>query len=770
MTSIRFEGLQRMEPAAVRSLMETRVGAPFRRKALDADIKNLVKKDVFSTIPWVRAELDAAGKGVAITLDARDETARAVGVVFHGAVAFDREDLLPHVRTTAGRQVNDFTLQYDASQLERFYRSQGHHFAQVDVQKVREPSGEHLVRFLITEGPEVTIRRVRIRGNRSFEKDDLLAETEFIDEPGFLSSETFILAQVRRDLVALEQFYRDRGFRDARVTLVSWTPTPDFEEVDLRIRVEEGDPYTVRSLTLEGVTIFDPRELRAAMRTRVGGRYEPGAVLAADLRDIRRRYEESGYIETEVLDASTVDLEQPVVDVVVRVLESRLTRVGEIIIEDNRETRDHVIRRELELYTGDPLNLRKLRRAQQRIRALRYWEQGPEGLSVTHAPMSLQGYQVFKDTYVSLRDTPRENVKDIVIRVKEVDTGSLRFAAGVGSNTGFLGDITYRKNNFDPFDFPEDVGDVFDAFTGGGQFLVLSFQPGTVLTRWRVAWGNPRVFDSHYSVSAEVYRTAWRREDWDEDRLGYSLRGGRRLGEDLVVGLILRDELVDVTDIDNDAPQLVFDFEGENRVASLTLDVRLDRRDSFVDPTEGYLAGLQYEHAGLWGDIEFDKVTLDGEHFFPLLEDEEERIHVLKVAGALGWASERGSTREVPVYERFFLGGAGSLRGFRFRGVGPRDNGDPIGGKAVWNATAQYSFPLIGDQVRGVAFVDTGSVAPDWGSEEILDLRAGAGVGVRLSIPFLGQAPVAIDFGVPLLRQSGDEGQIISFSFGAGGR
>jgi outer membrane protein assembly factor BamA len=408
---------------------------------------------------------------------------------------------------------------------------------------------------------------------------------------------------------------------------------------------------------------------------------------------------------------------------------------------------------------------KKLERARQRIRGLGFW-QVPRGSNLTTVTTGFQDHQVYREAYVTLRDTPRERVKDIVVDLDEADTGSLRFAAGVGSNAGLIGDITYSKTNFDPLDWPDDFGDILNAFSGGGQFLVLSWQPGTQFSRWRAAWGNPRIFDSLWSVVGEVYSVDWRREDWREDRLGYSIRVGRRLSDDLSGSVTLRDEVVEVNRIDDDAPQLVFDFEGENRVTSATFEFRLERLNNYLEPSEGYRTEVTLEHAGLWGDVEFNKAMIKGEYYTTLDEDDIGRLHILRTQATIGWASEFGDTRDIPVFERFFAGGQGSLRGFRYRGVGPRDNDSPIGGKALWLFSSEYQFPVWEENIRGVAFFDSGSVAREWSDSSIWDVRASVGFGLRILIPFLGEGPLAIDFGIPLLEQDGDDTQIISFSFG----
>lgn len=788
-TRVDFVGLERYTKKAVMARMQTQEGRPFSRQALEDDLRTLaghtkrtiggppdpnaagadekpLPPKVFSVIPSVRAELDANKTGVVITITGL-ENRRVAGLVFLGIVEFDREELLPQIRTRAGSPVDDFILELDRQELEEFYRQQGYHYVTVEFVKNTERMGDLIV-FRVTEGPEVDIRRVDFRGAKSFTPRELMKNMPFTDTPGLISSKSFVLEQVRRDVIQLESFYRGKGFLDARVTLLEWVPTADHEEVDLTFLVEEGEPYKVRSVTIEGLTLFDPADVQKEFRTVPGQNYEPGFDLRLDIRDLEAKLHEFGYTEASVNDASTFGREENVVDVLLTVIEGQLILVGDIRIQGNVETRDNVIRREIELYTGEPLNLRRLRQARNRIRGLGYWTPGGRGSSVDTPEIPFQSYQIYKDAYLSLRDTDRKNIKDLLIQVEEADTGSLRFAAGIGSNSGVIGDITYTKTNFDPFDLPDGLDDTLDAFTGGGQVLVLSVQPGTIFSRWRAAWTNPRVFDSPWSIGGEVYQTFWRREDWDEERLGYGVRLGRRLGEDLSGALSLRDELVDVGGLDGDAPQLVFDFEGENRLTSLTLDLRLNRLNDWINPTQGYLVQGSFEHAGLWGDIEYNKALVRGDYYFEAYEDESERLHVVRLRGQLGWASEYGDTRDIPVFERFYAGGAGSLRGFRFRGVGPMDQGDPIGGKAIWIAGAEYQFPLFGENFRGVAFVDSGSVALDWGDSGITDVRVAVGFGIRVVIPFLStDRPLAIDFGIPLIKHDQDDEQIVSFSFGS---
>jgi outer membrane protein insertion porin family len=344
---------------------------------------------------------------------------------------------------------------------------------------------------------------------------------------------------------------------------------------------------------------------------------------------------------------------------------------------------------------------------------------------------------------------------------------------GVGSNNGIVGDVTYRKDNFDPYDLPEGFDDLLDAFTGGGDTLILSVAPGTAVfagsghLRQSARVGFDLLLPRRSVQVLLPARGVARRAHGLRTTLGH------RFGDDLTLFGGLRNEVVEARDIETTAPQIVYDFEGEQLIASLFLDAKLTRTDDPLDPTDGYILSANGESAGLWGDVAFNKFEGEGELYFRLGQDAMERYHLLSLRAAAGWMKESGDSTDVPVYERFFVGGSGSLRGFEFRGVGPHENGEPVGGKAYWTAAVEYGFPLVGvptpgePSLRGVAFVDAGSLASDWSDSEITDARVAVGAGIRIVVPFLGPRPVAIDFGIPVLKADGDETRLVSFSFGS---
>ncbi len=127
---------------------------------------------------------------------------------------------------------------------------------------------------------------------------------------------------------------------------------------------------------------------------------------------------------------------------------------------------------------------------------------------------------------------------------------------------------------------------------------------------------------------------------------------------------------------------------------------------------------------------------------------------------------EHSPSKNVPIFERFFAGGSSSIRGFRFRTVGPKENGDPIGGEFMVLGTVEYGIPLFKDMLRAVIFTDIANVVPEVNSKIFRDIRLSVGFGVRLKVPFFGPVPFAFDFGFPILKEDDDEKQVFSFSLG----
>jgi outer membrane protein insertion porin family len=221
----------------------------------------------------------------------------------------------------------------------------------------------------------------------------------------------------------------------------------------------------------------------------------------------------------------------------------------------------------------------------------------------------------------------------------------------------------------------------------------------------------------------------------------------------------LRLENINISSIDATAPKDVKDVKGSSGLTSVEVGLVKDTTDSFLFPTEGYRLMGSIEQAGaLGGSYTFTKATVDGRKYWTVTKDVQDRRSVLglhaRVANAFG---------DPPIFERFFAGGQGSIRGFEYRGVGPRKNHTELGGNFMVLVSTEYQFPIYEKTLSGVLFLDTGTV------EKNISLgawRASVGFGVRFTVPFFGPVPFALDFGIPIAKQSGDQTEIFSFSIG----
>jgi outer membrane protein insertion porin family len=411
-----------------------------------------------------------------------------------------------------------------------------------------------------------------------------------------------------------------------------------------------------------------------------------------------------------------------------------------------------VVLREMRVIPGQQYNSAEINDAADRLR-------GPYFSNVTMTPIG---------------DSPE--VRDLVVDVTEARTASFGVGAGVNSNGGLGGNLTYEQRNFDIGDFPDSWSDTFSdrAFIGAGQNLRITLEPGTQASNASIRFTEPWLFDRPYSFSAEGY---WRdriREHWDETRAGGRVTLGKRFDNIHSASIGLRAEDVNVHDIDDQFETVVVDGvtepvrapdvlerAGHNTITSATLQLRRDTTNHGPLVYEGTNTTLGWESYGaMGGEFTFQKFSASYDWYTPVYEDLLDRKTVFSIRADGGWIW--GSS---PFFERYYAGGIGTIRGFSFRGVSPRQGPeeDPVGGNFSLTGSAELGFPLYGDNLRGVVFTDVGTVEPEM---EIGTIRSSVGFGFRFTLPILGRAPVALDFALPLSKNSEDDTQWFSFSFG----
>ncbi|HMB96058.1 MAG TPA: BamA/TamA family outer membrane protein, partial [Tepidisphaeraceae bacterium] len=355
--------------------------------------------------------------------------------------------------------------------------------------------------------------------------------------------------------------------------------------------------------------------------------------------------------------------------------------------------------------------------------------------------------------------------RDLLVDVDEAKTASFNIGAGVNSNGGVGGNLTYEQRNFDITNWPSNWKDVFTdrAFVGAGQDFRASFEPGTRGTNASLRFTEPWILDQPYSFTGELYLRDRIREHYDDQRLGARVSFGKRFNNVWSASITLRAEDVDITHIHDKEirAQEILDAEGTSTITSAGLRITRDTTTRGLLPDKGMTDTFTYEQVGaLGGDFSFEKFTYSHDHYLTLHEDLLDRKVILSLHGDVGYI-----TPDAPFFERFYAGGLGSIRGFKFRGVSPRSgpDNDVVGGDFIVTGSAEVSFPIYGEELRGVVFTDAGTVEPDI---KLGTLRASIGTGIRFTLPILGRTPIALDLAIPLSKNSQDDTQIISFSLG----
>jgi outer membrane protein insertion porin family len=356
--------------------------------------------------------------------------------------------------------------------------------------------------------------------------------------------------------------------------------------------------------------------------------------------------------------------------------------------------------------------------------------------------------------------------RDLLVEVQETQTAFFLVGAGITSNAGVLGNISYEQRNFDITNIPSSFDEFFSkkAFTGAGQYFRILLEPGTEQTRARITFEEPWMFDQPYSFRSDLYYSTRQREEWDETRAGGSLTLGHRFTNAFSGRVSGRGEDVSIHAIEDPfrrAPEIVA-LKGHSTITSAGLALRYDTTDNRMFPTRGFVIDGAYEYAGAFGgEFDFHKVNVGFNYYKTVDEDLLDRKTVFSIRTDAGYIFGGDS----PFFERYYGGGLGSIRGFKFRGVSPRSgpDEDPVGGVFSLTGTAELNFPVAGEMLRGVVFADAGTVESEL---RFGTIRTSVGFGVRLTLPIFGQLPLALDFGFPITKDSQDDTRIISFSLG----
>jgi outer membrane protein insertion porin family len=503
------------------------------------------------------------------------------------------------------------------------------------------------------------------------------------------------------------------------------------------ITVEEGRRYRIGDISFTGNKLFTSQLLGRVVRQKKGYVFTPSK-LDKDVERLEDFYGKDGYLDTRVRLNRKPNVATGAIDIEYTVNESEKFAVESIVIEGNTKTKSTVILRELVLGPGDVFSKVLMKISQLRLENTRF----------------------FEDVNVTPQETNIPGRRNMRIAIREGRTGNLTFGAGFSSLERATLFAEVSQSNFDLFNRRS-------FFQGDGQKFRLRLQLGSLSSEAVLSFEEPWLFQKQLGFGFSVFRTSseYNSSFYTQVQSGFEVYLRKHLFELWSGRLSYTYEIFDIQNVSPSASSIIRALEGKNASSRIGLTLERDTRDKIINTTRGNRVEVNMNFAGgpLGGSKinNFYSLEFRGSQFFPVFETQTQ---VLSLIARGGVVQNFGDSKDVPYYNKWYLGGPTTLRGFEFRDVAPRDvYNEPIGGKTYGFFSAEYSLDIV-SPIRFALFYDAGFVnraAYDFNAATYND---NFGVGLRL---FVAGAPLSLDFGIPITSdKTNRKGNQFNFSFG----
>ena len=735
---IQYAGPATLSRQRILSNMKTTVGQPYSEQTVEDDVRSLYATGLVTNVR-IYGEPLPDGVKVIVVVQTR---VTLTELVIQGNQVIKTKRIRRELNLKTGAPLDEQAMEQARQKVVEMYQKRG--YPDTDVQykvDINEDRGTARVTFAISEGTKSVVKRIRFVGNTVLTSKRLRKEMKtkennilgFVTGAGRLNNQ-----QLDADVQKIKELYQDNGYADAQITDVR-IDRLDKKNVVITIYINEGAQYHVGTLTIEGLHIVTEANFRKVIKVTEGKVFSPQK-LQKDIKAVEDAYGVAGYADAKV-NVATTPAGPAVVNLGYKVDEGIQSFVEHINISGNTRTKDKVLRREIVLSPGDVFDTVRVDISKKRLEGLQYFER--------------------VDTYAS--DTAVSGRKDLNVAVQEKRTGNLNFGLGFSTTDGLLGFAELAQGNFDVTNWR--------TFTGAGQKFRARVQLGTETKNASIELSEPYFLDQRLALGGRLFFDEFNyfSDQYDQRDYGFDIFMRKPITNFLSMKLDYTIQEIQIYNIQTDSitPELfeLIRLGGESNLESrATLAFTYDTRDSAFLTRKGTRVDLTGYVAGgfLGGTVQVYGMDLDVAQYFHLPYDT-----ILLLNGEIGsvvdWNNDPATI--VPIFDRLYTGGANSLRGFRFRDVGPKDSqGNPVGGNTLARWTIEYTIPII-ERVRFAVFYDGGFVNPgSWsfspqkvpstpiGSGKFSGgLNQDIGVGVRLDLPI---GPLRLDYGFPIQEDS----------------
>jgi len=707
------EGNRRVQEAVILGRVRATIGGPFNPSQLSEDVRNIFSLGFFDDVQLKVEDFEGGVKVTFVVMErpfVRD-------IDFIGNKHATTAELTEKIDLKLGSVYNPVEVEHAREKMKDFYEDDGYFEIQItpDIEKFSD--GDVRVIFNINEGRRITIDHIVFKGNHGLSDKQIKEAMATKERQYYILRGTVQRQRLDEDVERILALYNEHGYIQARVESHDASVDRDRARVTLTFTIFEGPQFRVGDLTVTGVTLFPEPEVRRQIKLKTGDIFDRSK-LRDSVHSIEDLYGNIGRSSVDIAPR-TETLPTNRVNVTLEIVEGPEVYVERINISGNTRSQDKILRREIQMVEGDLFTLQKLQRSRQRLINLNYFDK----VDVTTQP-----------------GTDKSKVI-INVDVTEKPTGVFSIGGGYSSAENVVGTVDLSQNNF----------------LGRGWQASLRLRAGATSQSGVASFTEPWLFDRPLAAGFDLYDTKRQFLEYNQEAIGGALRLSHPFAEfwRWSLGYRLEDDII--SHLNTNIGSLTSEV-GSHITSRITSGLSRDSRDNVITPSKGGSTNLLFDVAGLGGDSYFLKGIANTSYFKPVWFD-----HILsgRVEVGYGWSYANGA---LPLFERFYLGGPNTLRGWKPRHVSPVDSsGVREGGTTEVLGSTEYTIPLPFN-LRVAVFYDVGNVYGFSTPFDLTDLLHDVGGGIRWLSPF---GPVRVDYGIKLNPRPGEKFGQLQFAVGA---
>ena len=726
---VRIVGESRVPETTIRSHLKMRAGSLYDRDVISEDVRALFKLGQFNDITVLES---AGSKGTLLTYRI-DEKPILSAIKFEGNKKVKEKEFKESLKIHPYQPFDEKKFAETIEAFKKLYAKKHFYLVEFSYRFHTTKEGDSQLIIEIHENRPAFIRKVEFVGNRVFTDQELRAVIGTKRKGPFAfftNSGQYKEESLKQDVQRLTFFYLKHGYLKVQVGDPTVALTKDKRYFFVNFQVHEGDRYRIGKVGFEGDILTTEAELLARLKTKTGDIYNR-EFLEIDLQGLTSLYGDQGYAFANVIPRTNPDDVNKTADILFHITKGARIKIEKIVIEGNTVTRDKVIRRELRIKENDLYNESKLQESRRLLMALGF----------------------FKEVNFATPRGTRDDTVILKISVEEQPTGSFSLGAGFSTAENFIFNASIQKNNFFGFGIS---GQASVEFSKIRQQFLLEFT-------------DPHFLDTEWILGISGFRQVYAYNDFDRRSYGGGLSIGHRIFDYSSVNLGYDAEQVSISSFGTNVPEF-FRKNASGLTSNVNFTLSRDTRDNRIYARSGTFNSAKFEWSGeeFGGDNDFFRTTLRSQLFQPVFGG-----IVFKTFGRIGYITGL-KNKTIPLFERFYLGGANSLRGYFPFSIGPRlripasesggDTNFVYGGNKMMSFNAELEFPIYDPAgIRFVTFFDAGNSFAEEQSYSVDNLRMDYGFGLRWVSPF---GPLRFEWGLPIHRRFGEDSVVFNFTIG----